>query len=102
MTANPGGKGHMDGKSLFEKVRLMLEEQETSTVSGKALRPTPDQWLDTWRRLTQLTKGIEKADPRFHQTCEFLERCDRAFESDDWAAFQRAAGRVTNIMSHQP
>jgi len=42
MTANTGGKGHMDGKSLFEKVQTMLQEGTPTSLSpAKVQAPDP-------------------------------------------------------------
>ena len=45
MTANPVGKGHMDGKSLFEKVQTMLREVRQPIIPPakvQATAPTPE------------------------------------------------------------
>jgi len=100
MTANTGGKGHMDGKSLFEKVQSMLHEG-SSVIADKAPGPqraTSEQWLSAWRELAQSTDGITKDDPRFLAVCVAREGCDRAFEQDDWSAFQLAIYQLRNIM----
>ena len=74
------------------------EEQDTSTVSGRASRPTSDQWLEAWCELAAMTEGVLKSDWRFNSVTDLLEECDRAFESGSWLDFQRLAGKVQALM----
>ena len=104
MTANTGGKGHMDGKSLFEKVQSMLHEG-SSVIADKAPGPqraTSEQWLSAWRELAQSTNGITKDDSRFEPVCEALEKCDEAWEQDNWHRFQQSVDSLKAIMSRSP
>jgi len=85
MTANTGGKRHMDGKSLFEKVLARFKPG----------------WEKEWRSLAQLTNGITKTDPRFESVCEALERCDHTFLANDWSRFREAAEEVERLVKER-
>ena len=99
-------------------LRIRLPERELSLVPGcpvnlpdtqakrllerakgkvRAL-PAPD-WLSAWRELASLTYGIGRDDPRFESVMVALHRCDDAYLSGDWAAFQSAAQRVKEVVA---
>jgi len=64
---------------------------------GKVKKVTPD-WLGAWEALAQTTNNIERTDPRFMPVLNALEKCDRAFERDDWGRFREAAEDVKGFM----
>jgi hypothetical protein len=66
-----------------EKFRLI----ETST----------DPWLHAWRDLAEMTRNVEEADWRFLGVMDLLNGCDKAFESGNWAAFQRLAEKAKTL-----
>jgi len=65
---------------------------------GNLARLTPDQWLDAWRGLAYITDGIEKSDPRQPIVCEIIERCDQAFEQDNWPVFRQEAESAKRLV----
>jgi len=74
----------MKGKRLLEKVKERFPETHS----------TSHDWLQAWRNLAAMTGGITKDDWRFPGIMDLLNGCDKAFESGNWAAFQRLAERV--------
>ena len=94
------GKG-LDAAIIFKPG----EPKEIDAVLGaKLLKQCPrniricrSQWTQAWQELAGLTSGIERSDPRFKPLINVLEQADRAFEGDNWAAFQIAASRVKNM-----
>jgi len=65
---------------------------------GKVRKVSPD-WLAAWEELAQLTLGIEKTDERFQPVLDALEKCDLAFEQDDWPQFRKAATEVQRLVN---
>jgi len=64
-------------------------------------RPIPvcrSQWIQGWRELADLTSGIEQSDPRFKPLNNLLAQADTAFERDNWADFQIAELRLTDMI----
>ena len=100
MTANTGGKGHMDGKSLFEKVQTMLREG-ASVIADKAPEPqrtTSEQWISAWRDFNQTINGLMKEDPRRQRIDNLLSLSDSAFERGDWYSFNRIHEQIKEIL----
>ena len=100
MTANTEGKGHMDGKSLFEKVQTMLLEG-SSVIADKAPGPqraTSEQWISVWRDFNQTINGLVKEDPRRQRICNLLSLCDSAFERDDLYSFSQIHDQIKEIL----
>ena len=64
--------------------------------------PRTSQWTQSWRELADLTTGIEQSDPRFTPMINLLEQADRAFERDNWAAFQIAELRLKDMLEGAP
>ena len=48
MTANTGGKGPMDGKSLFEKVQTMLREGAPTSIPPAKVRAVTPLVIGAW------------------------------------------------------
>jgi hypothetical protein len=47
-----------------------------------------------WEWAADAVYGVTIEDPRLPGIMEALQRCDAAFEQDDWPAFQRATEAV--------
>jgi len=95
------------GKGLNAAIVLKPgEPQEIDAALGaKLLKQCPKnirvsrlQWMTSWRELADLTTGIEQSDPRFKPLNNLLEQADRAFERDNWAAFQIAEARLKDMI----
>ncbi|MGQ0557885.1 MAG: hypothetical protein ACT4PN_18295 [Nitrospiraceae bacterium] len=59
-------------------------------------------WLAEWRRLHELTHGLEPDDPRLPHVLNALDHCDAAFALGDVAAFRAAARHVERMITEQP
>ena len=61
-------------------------------------KPSQNQWIQAWEALAQATNNIDRADPRFKPVLAALEKCDAAFEQDNWCLFREAAKAVHRIV----
>ena len=81
--------------------RLSVEPDASPKGENKdmsALTEREEDWLSAWREIARLTSGVMRESPLFDPIMAALEDADTAFQADDWSAFQRAAGRVRNVM----
>ena len=101
----------------LEPLTVRLPEGEKRLIPGKTyplskqlgeklLAKAPDKvrvfkpdWVGVWRDLAQSTNGITKDDSRFEPVCEALEKCDSAFEKDDWNTFCRINDQIKEILA---
>jgi len=78
--------------------RLLVKAQGKVrvVVSRRANRVAKD-WLAGWREVAGLTSGITVEDSRFGSVMASGAECDRAFERDNWPAFQQVALRLKQV-----
>ncbi len=72
-------------KKLFEK------------APGKVKAVRPD-WLTGWQHVADLVYGVTVDDPRMLGILAAIQVCDRAYEHDDWAAFQKGVAIVQQLL----
>jgi len=65
-------------------------------VSRRANKAAKD-WLAGWREVAEITSGITAESDRFSSVMEAVAECDRAFEQDDWPAFEQVALRLKQV-----
>ena len=101
-------RGKCDPNAFLEELPLKTDTHvpdqliSVSLERGAKVRTVQPQWVVAWRHLAQLTDGITKDDPRFLSVCVALEKCDRAFEQDNWTVFQQSVDSLKAIMSRSP
>ena len=101
-------RGECDPNAFLEELPLKTDTHvpdqliSVSLERGAKVRTVQPQWVVAWRNLAQLTDGITKDDPRFLSVCDALEKCDRAFEQDNWTVFQQSVDSLKAIMSRSP
>ena len=84
-----------------------LPVAEVLSLSGASESPLCEPrkdwqaWLTAWQEITQLTAHITVVGK--HDAIQSaMDRCDDAFEHDDWPAFQEAAEVVKRLVHGAP
>jgi hypothetical protein len=72
-----------------------------SRLSPEEMTMTPPNlpdWRSAWHDIAQLSSGIEPADARLPLVKQSLAKCEQAYASMDWMAFQEARTGVATAM----
>lgn len=103
-TKYPQNPQNRSGRSHSEDCEDIESRTKGPTPPKAASNPTTPavDWLAEWRRLHELTHGLEPDDPRLPHVLNALDHCDAAFALGDVAAFRAVARHVERMVTEQP